>query len=320
MPELISMRESLNEALIDLGRLNPDVVVLDADVAVAVKCTAFAAEFPDRFFQIGIAEQNMAGVAAGMATVGLIPFIGTFACFASCRIADQVRTSIAQPGLNVKIMAPFLGLRTGQTGKTHQAIEDIALYRGMPNITIVSPADGPETAQAVHAIARYPGPVYLRITRDPVPVLFGGNHNFEVGLAYWLRKGSDLTFISTGNMTTTAVKAAETLAGEGLECTVLHVPTIKPLDVSAVVEAARTSGIVVTIEEHNIYGGLGGAVTEALSENYPVPVHRIGVNDCFCESGPNEPLMEKYGLTEHHVIEQARAWVNRWRKANNHRK
>ncbi len=316
MPELISMRESLNDALTALGRENPDVVVLDADVAIAVKCTAFAAEFPDRFFQIGIAEQNMAGVAAGMATVGLIPFIGTFACFASCRIADQVRTSIAQPGLSVKIMAPFSGLRTGQTGKTHQAIEDIALYRAMPNMTIVSPADGPETAQAVRAIARYPGPVYLRITRDPVPVLFGESHNFEIGPAYWLRKGSDLTFISTGSLTSTVVSAAEALAKEGLECTVLHVPTIKPLDVSAVVAAARVSGIVVTIEEHNIYGGLGGAVAEALSENFPVPVYRIGVNDCFGESGPNEPLMEKYGLTEHHIIEKALAWVNRWGKAN----
>jgi transketolase len=312
MPKLISMREALNEALLDLGKENPDVVVLDTDLAIAIKVSAFAAEFPDRFFQVGIAEQNMAGVAAGMATIGLIPFIGTFACFASCRIADQVRTSIAQPGLSVKILASFAGLRTGQTGKTHQAIEDIALYRSMPNMTIVSPADGPETAQAVHAMANYPGPVYLRITRDPVPVLFGDNHNFKIGSAYWLRKGSDLTFISTGNMTTTAVKATESLAEQGLECTVLHVPTIKPLDVSAVVEAARASGIVVTIEEHNIYGGLGGAVAEALSENLPVPVYRIGVNDCFGESGPNEPLMEKYGLTKHHVIEKAISWFERW--------
>jgi transketolase len=313
MTELISMREALNTALTDLGKSNPNVVVLDADVAVAVKCTSFAAEFPERFFQIGVAEQNMASIAAGMATVGLIPFIGTFACFASCRIADQVRTSIAQPGLNVKILAPFLGLRTGQTGKTHQAIEDIALYRGMPNMTIVSPADGPETAKAVHAIASYPGPVYLRITRDPVPVIFDESHKFEIGLAYWLRRGSDLTLISTGSLSSTAVNAAEVLSGEGLECTVLHVPTIKPLDVSAVVEAARATGIVITIEEHNIYGGLGGAVAEALSENYPVPVFRIGVNDCFCESGPNEPLMEKYGLTEHHVVEKARSWVEQWK-------
>jgi len=317
MPELISMREALNGALVDLGKENPDVVVLDADVAIAIKCTSFAAEFPDRFFQIGIAEQNMASVAAGMATVGLIPFIGTFACFASCRIADQVRTSIAQPGLSVKIMAPFSGLRTGQTGKTHQAVEDIALYRGMPNMVIVSPADGVETAQAVHAIARYPGPVYLRLTRDPVPVIFGETHIFEIGVAYWLRKGADLTFISTGNMTSIAVKAAEALSRTGLECTVLHVPTIKPLDVSAVVEAARISGIVVTIEEHNILGGLGGAVAEALSENFSVPVLRIGVNDCFGESGPNEPLMEKYGLTDHHVIEKARDWVNRWKNTKN---
>lgn len=319
MTEPISMRDALSEALTDLGKVNPDVVVLDADLAMALKFSAFAAEFPDRFFQIGIAEQNMAGVAAGMATEGLIPFIGTFACFASCRIADQVRTSIAQPGLSVKIMAPYSGLRTGQTGKTHQAVEDISLYRGMPNMTIVAPADGPETAQSVRAIARYPGPVYLRLTRDPAPVLFGESHNFEIGLAYWLRKGSDLTFISTGSMTTTAVKAADALAGEGLECTVLHVPTIKPLDVSAVVEAARASGIVVTIEEHNIYGGFGGAVAEALSEHFPVPVYRIGVNDCFGESGPNEPLMEKYGLTERHVIEKAHAWVSRWRKAKNFR-
>jgi transketolase len=312
MTDLIAMRDALNLALVELGKENDNVVVLDSDLAMALKFSAFAAEFPERFYQIGIAEQNMACVAAGMATVGLIPFIGSFACFTSCRITDQVRTSIAQPKLNVKIMAPYSGLMTGQTGKTHQAIEDISIYRGMPNMTIIAPADGPETSQAVKALAYYNGPVYLRLTRDPAPVIFGNDHKFTIGETYLLREGPDLTFITTGNMTPVTLNVVEALAGEGIKSTLLHVPTIKPLDTKSIIQAARLSGIVITVEEHNIYGGLGGAVAEALSENYPVPVLRIGVNDCFAESGHNQPLMEKYELQERHIIEKARAWIKRW--------
>jgi transketolase len=309
--ELQAMRDAFGEALVALGYENPNVVALDADLAPATKLSAFAAAFPDRFFQVGVAEQNMAGVAAGLATVGFVPFVSTFACFASCRIADQVRTSIAQPGLNVKTIGPYSGLLTGQTGKTHQAVEDIAMYRGMPGVTIVAPADGLETAMATMAIAEFPGPVYMRLTRDPAPVIMDADHHFEIGRAYLLREGDALTLISTGSMTPTALQAASALSAEGLETTVLHVPTIKPLDTEAVVAAARRTGLVLTVEEHNIHGGFGGAIAEALGEHYPVPVFRMGIQDTFGESGPNEALLEKYGLTARHVVQQARAWVGR---------
>lgn len=312
MTELQSMREAFGRALVELGHRNPNVVVLDADLSLATKCDGFAAAFPDRFFQVGVAEQNMAGVGAGLATVGFIPFLSTFACFTSCRIADQVRTSIAQPRLNVKLVGAYSGLLTGQTGKTHQAIEDIALYRAMPNMTIVAPADGPEAAQAVHAVADFPGPVYLRLTRDPAPVVFDQNHRFEIGPAYRLREGDALTLISTGSMTPTALQAAETLSDRGVEATVLHVPTIKPLDVQAVIDAVRHTRRALTLEEHNIYGGLGGAVAEALAEHYPVPVYRIGVRDTFAESGHNQALLAKYGLTVSDVVRRALKWVRQW--------
>lgn len=311
MSELQAMRDAFGEALVALGHENPNVVALDADLAPATKFSAFAAAFPDRFFQVGVAEQNMAGVAAGLATVGFIPFVSTFACFASCRIADQVRTSIAQPGLNVKLIGPYSGLLTGQTGKTHQAIEDIALYRGMPGITIIAPADGRETTLATRAIADFPGPVYLRLTRDPAPVIIDPDHHFEIGRAYRLRDGDALALISTGSMTPTALKAAGILSSDGVETAVLHVPTIKPLDTDAVVEAARRTGRVLTLEEHNIYGGFGGAIAETLSEHHPVPVFRMGVRDTFGESGSNEALLEKYGLTVQHVVQKAREWINR---------
>jgi len=313
MSELQAMRVAFGEALLELGRRNPNVVALDADLAPATKFSLFAEEFPDRFFQVGVAEQNMTGMAAGLSTVGFIPYIGTFACFASCRIADQVRTSVAQPGLNVKIIGPYSGLLTGQTGKTHQAVEDIALYRGMPNVTVIAPGDGVETRLATIAVAEHDGPVYMRLTRDPAPVIFDEDHPFEVGRAYPLREGDALTLISTGSMTPTALEAAKLLSGEGLEVAVLHVPTIKPLDIEAIAAAVKTTRLAITVEEHNVYGGLGAAVAEALSEVDPMPIHRIGVRDTFAESGHNEPLMEKYGLTPRHVAVAARRWIAQWK-------
>jgi transketolase len=307
------MRDAFGEALVELGRVNPDVVALDADLASATKFSLFAEVFPERFYQIGIAEQNMASIAAGMATVGFIPFIGTFACFASCRIADQVRTSIAQPDLPVKIIGPYSGLLTGNTGKTHQAIEDIGLYSSIPNVTILSPADGTETGMAVHAMAKLPKPVYLRLARDASPLLFDQNHTFEIGRAYRLREGCDVTLISTGRMTATTLDAAQGLAEDGLEATVLHVPTIKPLDVEAVIDAAKQSECVVTVEEHNIYCGLGGAVAGVLSEYFPVPVCRFGIRDTFAESGANDAILEKYGLTAQYIEKTARSWFARWK-------
>ncbi|NMC11801.1 MAG: transketolase family protein [Chloroflexi bacterium] len=308
-----SMRDGFAKGLIEAALANPKVVALDADVATATKFNLFADKFPDRFFEIGIAEQNMAGVAAGMATMGLIPFIGTFACFASTRIADQVRVSIAQPGLNVKIIGPYSGLRTGQTGKTHQAVEDIALFRGMPQVTIVAPADAYEAYLATKAIVDYDGPVYLRMTRDPAPVIFNNGHKFEIGPAYRLLDGNDVTIISTGAMTIDTIQAAEELKKHHIECTVLHVPTIKPLDAEAVIAAAKHTGLVITVEEHNILAGFGGAVAEILGEHYPVPVTRVGIRDVFGESGHNEPLMEKYGLTSKHIVNTVLGWIEKWK-------
>lgn len=309
-----SMRDGFVNGLIEAAQLNPNIVALDADLASATKFSEFAKKYPDRFYQIGIAEQNMASIAAGMATMGLIPFIGTFACFASARIADQVRVSIAQPQLNVRIIGPYSGLRTGQTGKTHQAVEDISIYRGMPQMTIIAPADAYEAYQATKAIVDYKGPVYLRLTRDPAPVIFDSRHPFSVGTAYRLAEGKDVTLISTGAMTQDVLQAVDELTKQGIKCTILHVPTIKPLDAEAVVAAAKLTGLVVTIEEHNILGGLGGAVAEVLSEQFPVPIARLGIKDVFGESGHNDTLMEKYRLTSKHIVIDVIGWLDKWKK------
>lgn len=312
MEKFESMRDGFSKGLIDVSKQNSKIVALDSDLASATKFSEFASLFPDRFFQIGIAEQNMASIAAGLASIGLLPFIGTFACFASCRITDQVRTSIAQPCLPVNIIAPYSGLRTGQTGKTHQAVEDISVYRGMPNMTIISPADSIETQMVIKALPNYGKPTYIRLTRDPEPIIFDDNHLFTIGKAYLLRTGKDVTFISTGSLTSTVISASRKLQNEGVEATILHVPTIKPLDVKSVIDSAKMSNLVITVEEHNIYGGLGGAVTEVLSEFYPVPVFRFGIQDTFGESGHNDPLMEKYGLTENHLLKATMDWIKKW--------
>jgi transketolase len=310
----LSMRDGFANGLVDVADVNPNVVALDADVATLIRFSEFAKKYPERFFEVGVAEQNMASIAAGLATMGFVPFIGTFACFASSRITDQVRVSIAQPRLNVKIAAPYSGLRTGQTGKTHQAIEDISLFRGMPNMTIVAPGDSFEAYQATKAVVDYDGPVYLRLTRDPAPNLFDSSHPFRIGQVYVLREGKHVTIISTGSITQEVVKAVKELDKEGIDCSVVHVPTIKPLDAEAIIQASKRTGIVVTVEEHNILGGLGGAVAEVLSESCPLPVKRIGIQDMFAESGPNGPLMEKYGLTYRHIVETTREWFSQWRK------
>jgi len=255
---------------------------------------------------MGIAEQNMAGTAAGLSTLGFIPWISTFAVFAAKRDLDQVRVVIAQPALNVKIQGAYSGLLTGFTGKTHQSAEDIAVFRAMPNMTVLAPADATEARLAMHAATVHRGPVYLRMTRDPSPVIFGPDHRFEIGRGYVVREGRDVTIISTGVQTTRALEAADILAAEGVSAHLLHVPTVKPLDEQAVVEAAARTGAVVTAEDHTIIGGLGGAVAEVLGERRPTPMRRVGLRDTFGESGPNEALLEKYGLTAGHVAAAAR--------------
>lgn len=302
----VPLRQVFGETLVELGGAYPDLLVLDGDLANSTLADKFAQAYPDRFLAMGIAEQNMAGTAAGLATLGFIPWLSTFAVFAAKRDLDQVRVVIAQPGLNVKIQGAYSGLLTGFTGKSHQSAQDIAVFRAMPNMTVLAPADATEARLAMHAATAYQGPVYLRMTRDPSPVIFGPEHRFEIGKAYVVREGKDVTVISTGVQTTRALEAADLLAGEGLSVYLLHVPTLKPLDEEAIVEAAARTGAVVTGEDHTIIGGLGGAVAETLAERRPTPMRRVGLRDTFGESGPNDALLEKYGLTPRHVATAAR--------------
>ncbi len=311
MTALVAMRDAFGAALVEVGRQDPRVVAVDADLASSGKVDQFAAAFPERFFQMGIAEQNMTGVAAGLAAMGLIPFTNSFAVFATLRVADQIRVSIAQPRLPVKIAGAYSGLLAGKTGKTHQAIEDIAVMRALPNMTVVAPGDGVEVRKAMQAIVAYDGPVYLRLTRDPSPVVFDDAYEFRLGRAALVREGRDVTVITTGIMLGRAVEAADVLAAEGVSVHLLHVHTVKPLDVQAVAEAAEKTGLVVTAEEHTIIGGLGGAVAEALAEHRPTPMKRVGVADVYSESAPDQDLLQKYGLTAGHIAQAARSLMER---------
>ena len=311
MVEMMAMRDAYGQALVDLGGEDERVVAVDADLASSSKMSMFAEAFPERFFQMGIAEQNMTGVAAGLATMGFIPFTNSFACFATCRTTDQIRVSIAQPRLPVVIGGAYSGLLAGKTGKSHQAIEDMAVMRALPNMTVLAPGDAVEIRKAVFAIASYGGPVYLRMTRDPSPVVFDDTYDFKIGRAALVREGSDVTVITTGIMVGRAVEAAGMLAAEGISMHLLHAHTVKPLDVAAVVAAAEKTGLVVTAEEHNIIGGLGGAVAEALGEYRPTLMKRVGVADVYSESAPNDDLLQKYGLTPGHIAQAARYLIER---------
>jgi transketolase len=306
MSQLIAQRDTFADALVQLGTQNERVLVLDADLASSSKLNLFADAHPDRFFQMGIAEQNMVGTAAGLASMGFVPFVNTFAAFASKRVTDQLRICCAQPGLPVKVIAAYSGLLAGKTGKTHQSVQDIAIMRAMPNMTVVAPGDAVEAAKLCFAAADYPGPVYLRLTRDPAPVVFDADYDFRIGKAVVVREGTDVTIITTGLMLGRAVEAAETLATEGISAHILHVATLKPLDEEAIVAATQKTGLVVTAEEHNIIGGLGGAVAETLGEHLPTLMTRVGIKDTFGESAPNDALLEKYGLTPTHIARAAR--------------
>lgn len=302
MTEKIATREAYGRALVALGEENPDVVVLDADLAKSTKTIDFKKRFPDRFFDFGVAEQNMMGTAAGLAAAGKVPFCSTFAVFAAGRAFDQVRQSIAYPRLNVKIGASHAGITVGEDGSSHQSIEDIALMRALPNMTVFVPADAVEVAGAVRAAARIRGPVYIRLGRAPVPVLHESDFVFRPGEAVLLREGRDAAIIATGIMVAAALEAAEILAQQGVEVRVLDVHTIKPLDMVAVVRAAKETGAVVTAEEHSVIGGLGGAVAELLGEKCPVVLKRVGIQDSFGESGKPAELLERYGLTPAHLV------------------
>lgn len=299
------MREAWADALNELIERDPRVLLLDGDLANSTRAEKVARRHPDRFLEMGIAEQNMAGVAAGLATVGFVPWLSSFAVFLAERDLDQVRMTIAQPNLPVKLGAAYSGILTGHTGKTHQSVEDIAIMRAMPHMTVIAPADGVECRKAMSVATEAPGPVYFRLTRDAGPIIFDADYSFELGRGVFLRDGSDIALISTGVETTRALEAADLLAADGVRATVLHLPTIKPLDVDAIVTAAARTDAVVTAEDHSIIGGLGSAVAETLGEHRPTRMRRVGLRDTFGESGANDALLEKYGLTAGHIARAA---------------
>jgi transketolase len=303
------MREIFGETVAALANDDPRIVMLDGDVGSSTRADIFEKAHPDRYLQMGIAEQNMLGVAAGMATMGLIPFISTFVSFAVVRPLDQIRVLIAQTGLNVKITPGYAGLFTGQTGMSHIIVDDMSIMRAMPGMVTVSPADDVEAAQALRWAAAYDGPCYVRLVRDATQRLFDDSYRFELGKAVLVREGSDVTLISTGSQTPRVVDAAGLLAAEGIDAHVLHVPTLKPIDVAAIVAAAERTGRVITVEEHSVIGGLGGAVAEVLSEHRPTLVQRIGLQDVYVESGTNDDLLDIYGLSAFRVAEQVRTLI-----------
>ena len=306
----VATRESYGNALKELGAENPNVLVLDADLAGATKTGVFKKAYPDRFFDCGIAEGNMVGIAAGLATTGKIPFCSTFAMFAAGRAFEQVRNSVGYPHLNVKIAATHAGISVGEDGATHQCNEDIALMRTIPGMVVLNPADDVEARAAVKAAAEYEGPVYLRFGRLAVPVFNDeANYKFEIGKGILLREGTDLTIVATGLCVNSALEAAEKLAAEGITAEVINIHTIKPLDEEIILKSAKKTGKVVTAEEHSVIGGLGSAVCDVLSEKLPTPVKKIGVYDVFGESGPAVKLLEKYKLDGAGVYEQIKDWL-----------
>ena len=302
MSKGIATREAYGNALAEIGA-DSRVVVLDADLSKSTKTDVFKKKYPERFINMGIAESNMMAAAAGIATCGKVVFASTFAMFAAGRAFEQVRNSICYPALNVKIGATHAGLTVGEDGASHQSIEDIALMRAIPNMTVISPADGVEARLATIAASKVDGPVYLRFSRMVAPVIFDENtYKFEIGKGVTVSEGTDVTIIATGTMVSAAVVAAEQLKSEGINARVVNIHTIKPIDKDIIVKAAKETGAIVTCEEHNIIGGLGSAVAEVLVENYPVPVKMVGVQDKFGKSGKADEVMKLYGLTAENIV------------------
>ena len=306
----IATRESYGNALMELGKKNDKIVVLDADLAGATKTGMFKKAFPDRFFDCGIAESNMAGIAAGLATTGMIPFMSSFAMFAAGRAYEQVRNSIGYPHLNVKIGATHAGISVGEDGATHQCNEDIALMRTIPGMVVLCPSDDVEAKAAVAAAVEYDGPVYLRFGRLAVPVINDNlDYKFELGKGIVLKEGSDVTLVATGLTVAPTLEAAKTLEKDGVHAKVINIHTIKPLDEELIIHAAKETGRVITIEEHSVIGGLGGAVCETLSEKCPVPVKRIGIQDEFGQSGPAVELLRYYKLDAEGIYQQVKEYL-----------
>lgn len=307
MGDKMATRDAYGKALVELGKKNKDVVVLDADLSKSTKTADFGKNYTERFFNMGISESDMMTTAAGFAASGKVPFASTFAIFATGRAFDQVRNAICYPKLNVKIAASHAGLTVGEDGATHQSVEDISLMRSIPNMVVLCPADGVETRAAVLAAAEYKGPVYIRLGRLAVPIIYDeNNYKFEIGKSIMLRGGKDVAIVATGFMVSKAIEAADKLKTDGIEARVIDMHTIKPLDSEAVIKAARETGAIITAEEHSIIGGLGSAVAEVLSEQYPVIMKRVGINDVFGQSGQPDELMELYGLTSDRLVKEAK--------------
>lgn len=313
MAEVIktATRDAYGKALVELGEKNPNILVLDADLAAATKTGVFKKAFPERFFDTGIAEGNMMGVAAGLATTGYTVFASSFAMFSAGRAFEQVRNTIGYPHLNVKIGATHAGISVGEDGASHQCCEDIALMRSIPGMVILNPADDIEARAAVLAAAEHDGPVYMRFGRLAVPRVFDEDYKFEIGKAVTLKKGTDVTIIATGLMVNEAIEAAKVLEGEGISVELINMHTIKPLDKDAVVKAAKKTGCIVTAEEHNVIGGLGDAVCDAVCAEYPVPVVKLGVEDTFGKSGPAVELLHIFGLDADNIVKKAKLAISK---------
>jgi transketolase len=311
MEARIATREAYGKALLKLGEINPDVVVLDADLSKSTKTDGFAKKYPERFFQMGIAEADMMSTAGGLATAGKIPFVSTFAIFATGRAYDQIRNTIAYPGLNVKIAATHAGLTVGADGGSHQSIEDIALMRVIPGMTVINPTDAMEAEKLVLTAAQYHGPVYIRLGREPMPQVFTDTYDPVIGKAVRLKEGDEGTIIATGIMVERALLAANVLREKGLVVRVINMHTIKPLDVEEVIKAARETGAIVTAEEHSVFGGLASAVAEVVVRNYPVPLEFVGIEDRFGQSGTPAQLLTEYGMDPAHIVAAMEKAINR---------
>jgi transketolase len=306
-----ALRDVFGDTLVELANTNTKVVMLDADLANSTKADKFAAAHPERFLELGIAEQNMVGVAAGISTVGFIPWLSTFTVFFTHRAVDPIRMLVAQTNANVKIGAAYSGLLTGLTGKTHQDVEDIAIMRAMPSMTVLAPGDARECDSMIRWATDYSGPVYLRLTRDSSPDFVDASYEFVPGKTYLLREGSDLLLISTGPQTERCLEAAKLLEKSGISAAVLHVPSLKPVNGDEIVAASHSVPLVVTVEEHTIFGGLGGLVTEILSEKAPKKVIRFGIEDRWGESAPNDFLLEEFGLSATRLNERIQKLVGK---------
>jgi transketolase len=304
-----ALRDVFGDTLVSLGSTNPDVVVLDADLANSTKADKFAKAYPDRFLQMGIAEQNFVGVAVGLASLGYVPWLSSFTVFFTHRAIDPIRMLVAQTHANVKIGAAYAGLMTGLTGKTHHDVEDLAIMRAMPDMTVLAPADAIEGEAIIRWATEFDGPVYLRLARDACPNVFDHQYQFIPGRTISLREGKDVLLISTGPQSVRCLEAAELLQGQGVSAGVLHLPSIKPLNKEEVVSAAEKAKLVVTVEEHSIYGGLGGMVAEILSEASPRRVVRFGIEDRWGESAPNDYLLEAFGMSAARLSERIQKLV-----------